>query len=268
MPIWFEATVAKEPSADVEYETAYDYQDENGNIVPLAFVLVKGETVDAWKFFLSHLRTHMINRDCVGLISDHHESIISVVGYDEAWQYPRDIHMFYIRHIASNFLRIFKAPNMQKMIVNIGYSRTMYEFYLHYQRLCERGVAYKQWINNIPRSQYALVYDEGPRWGHMETNLVVLKGAHNLPITTLDKTTFYRLNSLFTRKRAEAEARITAAENIQDNFFDRQNEVFEVREMPIDLEFAVNLHLQRCGPNSLSSYLSLLCKSAPGLKTL
>ncbi|XP_015953780.1 uncharacterized protein LOC107478147 [Arachis duranensis] len=275
LPTWFEAMVAKEPSAALSTKLhmlieGMISQDGNGNIVPLAFAIVEGETADAWHFFLSHLRTHVVNRDGVGLISDRHESIISAVGRsDGAWQYPRAIHMFCIRHIASNFLRRFKAPGMQKLIVNIGYSRTIHEFNMRYERYCERGVTYKQWLDNIPRSQYALAYDEGHRWGHMTTNLVecingVLKGARNLPVTALVKATFYRLNALFTRKRAEAEARIsaghlfseyatekiqsnqTASENIQVNLFDRQNEVFEVREMPSGLEFAVNLRLRHC----------------------
>ncbi|RYQ85545.1 hypothetical protein Ahy_B10g105112 [Arachis hypogaea] len=68
------------------------------------------------------------------------------------------------------------------------------------------------------------------------------------------------LNELFTRKMTKTEALINAghvfselvtlklhanqlaAENIQVNCFDRQNEVFEVRDMPSDLEFVVDLH--------------------------
>ncbi|RYR61969.1 hypothetical protein Ahy_A04g019254 [Arachis hypogaea] len=127
------------------------------------------------------------------------------------WKYPRAIHMFCIQHIASNFLRSFKAPLLQKLI-------------------------------------YVLAYDGRHRWGHMTTKLVecingVLKGARNLPVTTLVKANFYRLNALFTRKRDEAEAFIR---NIQVNLFDRQNKIFEVREMPSGLEFAVNLCLQHC----------------------
>ncbi|RYR03231.1 hypothetical protein Ahy_B06g082085 isoform A [Arachis hypogaea] len=75
----------------------------------------------------------------------------------------------------------------------------------------------------------------------MTTNLVecinsVLKGARNLPITAFVKATFYRLNELFTRKRAEAKVWINAG----------HNEVFEVREMPSGLEFAVDLRGLRC----------------------
>ncbi|XP_015963422.1 uncharacterized protein LOC107487318 [Arachis duranensis] len=275
LPSWFEAMVQKDPSAAVEIETAPAYQgdevvhdvriltrvfwsfypcirafrsckpivqvdgthlygkykgallvavsqDGNGNIVPLAFAVVEGETSDAWHFFLTHLRTHVVTRDGVGLISDRHDSITSAIARSNgSWEPPRAIRMFCVRHIASNFLRNFKE-------------------------------------------QFALAFDNGYRWGHMTTNLVecingVLKGARNLPITSLVKATFYRLNELFTRKRAEAEVRRNAghvfseyasnklqsnqqaAGNIQVNLFDRQNEIFEVREMPIGIEYAVNL---------------------------
>nr|XP_025628000.1 uncharacterized protein LOC112721150 [Arachis hypogaea] len=245
-------------------------QDGNNNIVPIAFAIVEGETSDAWHFFLSNLRQHVVTRDGVGLISDRHESINAAVERSNgAWSPPRAFHMFCIRHIESNFLRKFKAPYLQKLVVNIGYSRTVREYEVRYQRLRERGEAYTNWLNRIPREQYALAFDGGYRWGHMTTNLVecinsVLKGARNLPITALVKATFYRLNELFTRKRAEAEARINAGHvfsevvtlklhanqltsgNIQVSCFDRQNEVFEVREMPSGLEFAVDLHGLRC----------------------
>ncbi|XP_072078189.1 uncharacterized protein [Arachis hypogaea] len=96
-----------------------------------------------------------------------------------------------------------------------GYLRTVREYEVRYQRLRERSEAYTNWLNRIPREQYALALDGGYRWGHMMTNLVecinlVLKGARNLPIIALVKATFYRFNELFTRKRAEAEVRINA----------------------------------------------------------
>ncbi|XP_057759298.1 uncharacterized protein LOC130979774 [Arachis stenosperma] len=245
-------------------------QDGNNNIIPIAFAIVEGETSDAWHFFLSNLRQHVVTRDGVGLISDRHESINAAVERSNgAWSPSRAFHIFCIRHIESNFLRKFKAPYLQKLVVNIGYSRTVREYEVRYERLRERGEAYTNWLNRIPREQYALAFDGGYRWGHMTTNLVecinsVLKGARNLPITALVKATFYRLNELFTRKRAEAEARINAGHafseivtsklhanqlasgNIQVSCFDRQNEVFEVREMPSGMEFAVDLRGLRC----------------------
>ncbi|XP_057733903.1 uncharacterized protein LOC130949097 [Arachis stenosperma] len=108
-------------------------QDGNNNIVPIAFAIVEGETSDAWHFFLSNLRQHVVTRDGVGLISDRHESINAAIARSNgAWSPPRAFHMFCIRHIESNFLRKFKAPYLQKLVVNIGYSRTVREYEQRY----------------------------------------------------------------------------------------------------------------------------------------
>ncbi|RYR69396.1 hypothetical protein Ahy_A03g015945 [Arachis hypogaea] len=169
----------------------------------------------------------------------------------------------------SNFLTKFKTPYLQKLIINIGYSRTVREYKMCYQRLREWGEAYTNWLNRIPREQYALAFDGGYRWGHMTTNLVecinsILKGARNLLVTALVKAMFYRLNELFTRKRVEAETHINArhvfselvtsklhanqrvSENIHVSLFDRQIEVFEVREMSSGVEYAVDLCRRVC----------------------
>ncbi|RYQ96087.1 hypothetical protein Ahy_B08g091614 isoform A [Arachis hypogaea] len=201
LPIWFEAMVAKEPSAAVEYGTLPCYHGDelaqdvrvlnrvfwsfypyirafrhcksivqvdgahfNNNIVLIAFVIIEGATLDAWFFFLRHLQTHVVTRD------------------------------------------EFKAPFMQKLVVNIGYSKTRDKYEMRYQWLHARGEAYTWWLDRIPCQWHDLAYDGGHRWGHMTTNL----GAHNLPVTALVKVTFYRLNELFTRKRAKAESRIRA----------------------------------------------------------
>ncbi|XP_016207126.1 uncharacterized protein LOC107647572 [Arachis ipaensis] len=207
-------------------------QDGNNNIVPIAFAIVEGETSDAWHFFLSNLRQHVVTWDGVGLISDRHESINAAVERSNgAWSPPRAFHMFCIRHIKSNFLRKFKALYLQKLVVNIGYSRTVREYEVRYQQLRERGEAYTNWLNRIPREQYALAFDGGYRWGHMTTNLVecinsVLKGYSRTVreyevryqqlrergeayTNWLNRIPREQLNELFTR-RAEAEARINA----------------------------------------------------------
>ena len=37
-------------------------QDGNGNVLPLAFAIVEGETLLAWSWFLSHLRIHVTDK--------------------------------------------------------------------------------------------------------------------------------------------------------------------------------------------------------------
>ncbi|KAL4304718.1 hypothetical protein AHAS_Ahas16G0006300 [Arachis hypogaea] len=137
--------------------------------------------------------------------------------------------MFCIRFIGSNFLREFKVPYSQKLVVNIRYSRIVEEYNINYKRLQERGKAYARWCDNIER----------PQWG-----------ARNLPILALVRATYYQLNELFMRKSTEAhqhkragvtysefatqwiETNMQRAGNIVVYRFDRRNEVFEVCEMP------------------------------------
>ncbi|XP_025652920.1 uncharacterized protein [Arachis hypogaea] len=245
-------------------------QDENQNIVPIAFAIVEGETADAWEFFLTNLWRYVITIDGVGIISDRHTSIDAEIARSNgAWLPPRAWHMYCIRHIGSNFLRRFKAPYLHKLVVNTGYSRTEQEYNKNYQRLKEQSEAYTQWCDEIGVERWVLAFDGGHRWGHMMTNLVecinfVLKGARNLPVTALVRSTFYRLNELFTRKSTEAhehlhngftysefatkrvEESFRRAGNIVVNRFDRHNEMFQVREMQDDTIYTVNLAQQHC----------------------
>ncbi|RYQ86175.1 hypothetical protein Ahy_B10g105857 [Arachis hypogaea] len=48
-----------------------------------------------------------------------------------------------------NFLRAFKVPHLQKLVVNIGYSRTVDEYNINYKRLQEQGEAYARWCDAI-----------------------------------------------------------------------------------------------------------------------
>ncbi|QHO43396.1 Putative mutator sub-class protein [Arachis hypogaea] len=73
-------------------------QDGNNNIMPIAFAIVEGETSDAWYFFFSNLRQHVVTRDGVRLISDRHDSIRSAIERNNGvWSPPRAFHMFCIR---------------------------------------------------------------------------------------------------------------------------------------------------------------------------
>ncbi|XP_025661712.1 uncharacterized protein [Arachis hypogaea] len=237
LPWWLSVMVQKIPGSVVQIETRLLYnaneeaqgtllvavaQDGNQNIVPMAFALVEGRQLMRALLYQKSVNACCQKRRC--------------------------------GHIDSNFLRAFKVPHLQKLVVNIGYSRMVEEYNINYKRLEERGEAYARWCDAIGLRHWVLAFDEGHRWGHMTTNLVecinsVLKGARNLPVLALVRATYYRLNELFTRKSAETHKRkragftysIFAQKRIEANMqqtgnivvhrFDRRNEVFEVRDM-------------------------------------
>ncbi|XP_057745301.1 uncharacterized protein LOC130963170 [Arachis stenosperma] len=140
-------------------------QDRNQNIGPIAFVIVEGETADAWEFFLSNLQRYVVTIDGVGIIFDRHNSIDAAIARSNgAWSPPRAWHMYCIKHIGSNFLRRFKAPYLYKLVVNTGYSRMEQEYNKNYQRLRERGEAYTQWCDEIGVQRWVLAFDGGHHW--------------------------------------------------------------------------------------------------------
>ncbi|RYR61909.1 hypothetical protein Ahy_A04g019159 [Arachis hypogaea] len=159
--------------------------------------------------------------------------------------------------------------------------RTEQEYNKNYQRLRERGEAYTQWCDEIGVQRWVLAFDRGHRWGHMTANLVecinsVLKGARNLPVTAIVRSTFYRLNELVTRKSTEAhehvrngftysefatkrvEESFRRAGNVVVNRFDRRNEMFEVREMQDGSIHTVNLVQRHCDYGHFQ--MSEICK--------
>ncbi|KAL4276830.1 hypothetical protein AHAS_Ahas20G0246400 [Arachis hypogaea] len=82
-------------------------------------------------------KTLVSGRDDLGIISDRHELIREAINRSNSdWQPPRALWMFFIRHIRSNFLRIFKASYLHKLIVNI-----VEEYNINYRKLQERGEA-------------------------------------------------------------------------------------------------------------------------------
>nr|XP_025653431.1 uncharacterized protein LOC112749391 [Arachis hypogaea] len=166
LPVWLKAMTAKMPRSRIQIKTLYGVrvdgthlyekykgallvavaQDENQNIVPIVFAIVKGETTDAWEFFLTNLWRYVFTIDDVGIISDRHNFIDAAIARsNNAWS-PQERGTYY--------------------------SRTEQEYNKNYERLKEWGETYTQWCDEIGVQRWVLVFDGGHHWGHMTTNLV------------------------------------------------------------------------------------------------
>ncbi|XP_016168127.1 uncharacterized protein LOC107610607 [Arachis ipaensis] len=244
LPIWSKAMIVKMPRSRVQIKMLLVYRESEE---------VQGVRVDG-----THLYGKYKGALLVAVAQDGNQNIVpiafaivEVARSNGAWSPPRVWHMYCIKHIGSNFLRRFKAPTEQ-------------EYKKNYQRLKKRGETYTQWCDDIGVKRWVLAFDGGHRWRHMTTNLVecinfVLKGARNLPVTAIVRSTFYQLNELFTRKSAEAHERVRngftysefATKRVEESFrhtgnivvnqFDRRKEMFEVREMQDGSIYTVNL---------------------------
>ncbi|KAF7828664.1 serine/threonine-protein phosphatase 7 long form-like protein [Senna tora] len=101
-------------------------QDGNSNVVPLAFAIVEGETLEAWAWFLKRVRLHVVGeRHNICLISARHPSILSAVSDPRTmWQPPYGHQVYCIRHLASNLNKKYNDSNLKDLFVNIGRPRT------------------------------------------------------------------------------------------------------------------------------------------------
>ena len=89
------------------------------------------------------------------------------------------------------------------------------EFFHHYRELQEDNAHDTAWLNQIPREQWTLAWDERKRWEHMTTNLVeslnlVLKIFKIFPFTALVKATYEKLNKYFVDHGTQANAMIAS----------------------------------------------------------
>ena len=75
----------------------------------------------------------------------------------------------------------------------------------------------QRWLEAIPFEKWALSHDGGQRYGIMTTNMYevfnsVLKETRSLPITSLVKLTFFRLNSYFAVRREQGYNKLASNE--------------------------------------------------------
>ncbi|KAK4283766.1 hypothetical protein QN277_000686 [Acacia crassicarpa] len=187
-------------------------QDENNEILPIAFAIVESETKEAWEYFLASIRLYVTNTVGLCLIYDRHTSIISVVANESlGWQPPNAYHVFCIRHVASNFNTRFKDKRLKKKLMRLGYVPSKIHFDPLYAEFCSYSDEVDAWIERIPKWQWCRSYDEdGRRYGHMTTNLSesinkVFRGARNMPITSLVKCTYSRLVRYWVKRGSKAQ---------------------------------------------------------------
>ncbi|XP_072058082.1 uncharacterized protein [Arachis hypogaea] len=96
-------------------------QDENNNILAIAFAIFERENTYSWYFFLTNLKRHVATQLGILLISDRHVAIKAALEQDGCgWEH----NVYCVRHIVSNFATSFKSKEAKRHMVNAAYSKT------------------------------------------------------------------------------------------------------------------------------------------------
>ncbi|XP_061375216.1 uncharacterized protein LOC133317378 [Gastrolobium bilobum] len=178
--------------------------DGNNNILPIAFAIVSAENTDNWSWFLALIRMLVTQKHGICLISDRHPGILSAVNNVAlGWAPPQAYHVYCLRHVGSSFNHKFKNVMLKKQLKKLGNTTLRLDFDAGLEKFKETSPQIAAWIDRIPKEKWSISCDEqGRRFGHMTTNLSecvnkVLKGARNLPITSLVRITYSRLVAYF-----------------------------------------------------------------------
>ncbi|XP_012472492.1 uncharacterized protein LOC105789671 [Gossypium raimondii] len=180
-------------------------QDDNRNVLPIAFAIVELECFESWEFFLTNLRRHVVREDkyfC--LISDRSKGLLAAIRrLGVPW-----MSVYCIRHIAANFHKDYKNKDWKKELVNMTYELEPRRFRLRFatleSQMSSLPTNLRTWLGSMENWQWTQSYDEGYRYGQMTTNLVeavnsVLRRTRHLPISVVFSVTFYRLATLMPK---------------------------------------------------------------------
>ncbi|KAF7843972.1 uncharacterized protein G2W53_000877 [Senna tora] len=107
---------------DEEPNNNEDDNDENINIISVAFTIVEGETEDAWSWFLWRLCQFVVkHQEGVCLISDRGgECLEAVENARVGWQPPLGHHVFCLHHIVTSLNTKFQNRAMRALFMKSG----------------------------------------------------------------------------------------------------------------------------------------------------
>ena len=133
------------------------------------------------------------------------------------WATSFAYHKICMRHLASNFMTRFKDKLLKKLVCRAALATTQHKFNKHMTTIGRINFEAQQLLEVIPLELWALSHDGGRRYRIMTTNMfevfnIILKGARNLPITTLVQLTFFYLNSYFVARREQGANRLASDE--------------------------------------------------------
>ncbi|RYQ90559.1 hypothetical protein Ahy_B09g096608 [Arachis hypogaea] len=171
--------------------------DGNTNILPIAFVVIKGETREAWSIFLTYLRKQITPQPYILVISNKYNSIDSTLNTEgNGWQAPAAFQAFCAQHVAANFMKHFKNQDLKKVLVNTTCLKSCTEFTHYCDWIRAKNQAIVNWLDEMARLHKAQYTDEDRRFGNTTKNIskcinAIMKAMRYPPISSLVKSTYF-----------------------------------------------------------------------------
>ncbi|XP_077233932.1 uncharacterized protein LOC143876142 [Tasmannia lanceolata] len=179
--------------------------DADGGLFPLAFGVVDVETDESWMWFLSELHKVLeMNTEKIPqftILSDGQKGLVDAVKR----KFPSAYHGFCMRHLSENIGKEFKNSRLVQLLWKAAFSITTIGFKERMAEIEEVSADAAKWIQQIPPCRWAVAYFEGPRFGHLSSNIEEFNRwileARELPIIQVIEKIHFKLMAEFNERQ-------------------------------------------------------------------
>ncbi|KAJ0980361.1 hypothetical protein J5N97_008616 [Dioscorea zingiberensis] len=182
--------------------------DADGGLFPVAFAIVDVETDESWMWFVSEfhklleMSTERIPQ--LTILTDGRKGILDAVRR----KFPNAHHGICVRHLAESIGKEFKNSRLTHLLWKAAYCITTIGFRERMAEIEEVCVDAARWIEQVPPSQWAVVYFEGSRFGHLSSNCDEFNrwilDAWELPIIQVIERIHSKLMAEFDERREKS----------------------------------------------------------------
>ncbi|XP_059639564.1 uncharacterized protein LOC132281931 [Cornus florida] len=241
--------------------------DANNGIYPVAFKIVKSESLENWLWFLENLKAALNEDREIIIISDRSQSIISAVRQ----VYSDEMHAHCFRHLKENFLKFLEKYHLSKATKGTLEDHLDIIAYTFQVKACDRALdrmkrlcaeAY-DWVIESEPKHWAKCQFPKKRYGKLYSNVAesfngwVLK-ERELPIMGIIEKTREKLTKyIYKRKNKAILWKLLVGKRIDEilalnvklgekmQIMSCSTHIFEVRE--IHGNFGVDIERKSCG---------------------
>jgi MuDR family transposase/MULE transposase domain/SWIM zinc finger len=206
--------------------------DADGQVLPLAFAVIKVEDDESWSWFMRWLRAEVVGPRLLCVISDWQNSILRLFDQPNSGWYTgtgQAFHRYCTRYLCESIRSAFKKDNLVKLVRWVSRQNQRSKFRLGMMRIMETNREAYNWLVKLgalsdEESAYhlwSLCEDGGYRYGIMAANgnecvFNIFPNIQDLPITALVELTFTKSAELFASKK-EAASKIEVEKQLWSN---------------------------------------------------
>ncbi|KAI4299216.1 hypothetical protein L6164_032696 [Bauhinia variegata] len=182
--------------------------DADGGLFPLAFGVVDAENEESWTWFMSELHKALeMNTENIPPIivfSDGQKGIMDAVRR----KFPNSSHAYCMRHLSESIGKEFKNSRLVHLLWKAAYATTTVAFKEKMAEIEEVSPEAAKWLQQFHPSNWALVYFDGTRYGHLSSNVEEFNKwileARELPIIQVIDWIHRELQTEFKERRSRS----------------------------------------------------------------